>query len=148
MTKIKKNTLVVENENVVVITETKVVSTNFKVSVKNGANLVSFEVKNVECEGREAIEFLSSEILLELQNLNNTNVKLKTLGYKGNFFKFTLGRKCILSIEATTENENFIFVKSLEFSFGKLEQLSDPDKGLQIILGATVNRNNNNVQIC
>ena len=121
---------------------------SFRISVKNGANLISFEVKNVECEGREAIEFLSSEILLELQNLNDTNVKLKTLGYKGNFFKFTLGRKCILSIEASTETENFTFVKSMEFSFGKLEQLSDPEQGLQIILGATVNRNNNNVQIC
>lgn len=121
---------------------------SFKISVKNGSNLISFEVKNVECEGKEAIEFLSSEILLELQNLNNTNVKLKTLGYKGNFFKFTLGRKCILSIEASIENENFTFVKSLEFSFGKLEQLSDPERGLIIILGATVNRNNNNVQIC
>ena len=121
---------------------------SFKISVKNGANLISFEVKNVQCEGKEAIEFLSGEILLELQNLNDTNVKLKTLGYKGNFFKFTLGRKCILSIEAITETENFTFVKSLEFSFGKLELLSDPEKGLQIILGATVNRNNNNVQIC
>ena len=121
---------------------------SFKITVKNGANVISFEVKNVECEGKEAIEFLSSEILLELQNLNNTNVKLKTLGYKGNFFKFTLGRKCILSIEASTENENFTFVKSLEFSFGKLEQLGDPEQGLRVILGATVNRNNNNVQIC
>jgi len=121
---------------------------SFKISVKNGVNLISFEIKNVECEGKKAIEFLSSEILLELKNLNDTNVKLKTLGYKGNFFKFTLGRKCILSIEASTETENFTFVKSLEFSFGKLEQLSDPEQGLQIILGATVNRNNNNVQIC
>lgn len=121
---------------------------SFKITVKNGSNVISFEVKNVEFEGKEAIEFLSSEILLELQNLNNTNVKLKTLGYKGNFFKFTLGRKCILSIEATTENENFTFVKSLEFSFGKLEQLSNPEAGLIVILGATVNRNNNNVQIC
>lgn len=121
---------------------------SFKISVKNGANLISFEVKNVECEGKEAIEFLSSETLLELKNLNDTNVKLKTLGYKGNFFKFTLGRKCILTIEATTENENFTLVKSLEFSFGKLEQLSDPEQGLITILGATVNRNNNNVQIC
>jgi hypothetical protein len=121
---------------------------SFKITVKNGLNVISFEVKNVKYEGKEAIQFLSSEILLELQNLNDTNVKLKTLGYKGNFFKFTLGRKCILSIEANTETENFTFVKSLEFSFGKLEQLSDPEKGLQIILGATVNRNNNNVQIC
>ena len=121
---------------------------SFKISVKNGVNLISFEVKNVECEGKEAIEFLSSEILLELQNLNNTNTKLKTLGYKGNFFKFTLGRKCVLSIEATTETESLTLVKSLEFSFGKLEQLSDPEAGLNIILGATVNRNNNNVQIC
>jgi hypothetical protein len=121
---------------------------SFKISVKNGVNIISFEIKNVECEGKEAIEFLSSEIILELKNLNDTNAKLKILGYKGNFFKFTLGRKCILSIESSTENENFTFVKSLEFSFGKLQQLIDPEQGLIAILGATVNRNNNNVQIC
>ena len=121
---------------------------SFKISVKNGSNLISFEIKNVECEGAKAIELLSSEILLELENLNNTNTKLKTLGYKGNFFKFTLGRKCVLSIEAVTENENFTLIKSMMFSFGKLEQLSDPEEGLKVILAGTVNRNNNNVQIC
>lgn len=125
-----------------------IMNNSFKISVKNGSNLISFEIKNVECEGAKAIELLSSEILLELENLNNTNTKLKALGYKGNFFKFTLGRKCILSIESVTENENFTLVKSMMFSFGKLEQLSDPEEGLKVILAGTVNRNNNNVQIC
>jgi hypothetical protein len=117
---------------------------SFKISVKNGKNTISFELKNIETESidKEAIFVLSSEIISELENLNNTNTKLKTLGYKGNFFKFTLGRKCILSVEAITETENFTLVKSLEFSFGKLEQLSDPEAGLRVILGATVNRRN------
>lgn len=119
-------------------------NTSFKISVKNGSNLISFELKNIESEAidKEVVFVLSSEILNELENLNNTNTKLKELGYKGNFFKFTLGRKCILSVEAMTENENFTLVKSLEFSFGKLERLSDPEAGLRTILGATVNRRN------
>lgn len=62
---------------------------SFKISVKNGANLVSFELKNVECEGKLAMEFIASEIICELENINNT--KLRSLGYKGNFFKLTLG---------------------------------------------------------
>lgn len=122
-------------------------TTNFKVSVKNGVNLISFEIKNVECEGNKAVQFLASEIICELENLHNTNVKLKSLGYKGNFFKFTTGRKCILSIEATKETENFTFVKRLDFSFGKLEQLTSPEDGLICILGASVNANRNNVLI-
>ena len=123
--------------------------TSFKISVKNGTNIISFELKNIETDGidKETIFVLSSEIISELENLNNANTKLKALGYKGNFFKFTLGRKCILSVEAITESENFTLVKSLEFSFGKLEQLSDPEAGLRCILGATVNRRNT-LSIC
>lgn len=131
-------------ENAVVVVNP---TTSFKVSVKNGTNLVSFEIKNVECEGTKAVEFLASEIICELENLHNTNVKLKALGYKGNFFSFTTGRKCILSIEATKETENFTFVKRLDFSFGKLEQLVSPEDGLICILGASVNANRNNVLI-
>lgn len=149
MAKNQKNTLVVENENAVenaVVVET-VVTTDYKVSVKNGSNLISFEVKGVISEGVKAVEFLASEVIIELENLHNTNVKLKNLGYKGNFFSFTTGRKCILSIEAKKETKNFTFAKKLEFSFSKLEQLSDPIDGLKYILSATVNRNRNNVVI-
>ena len=130
-------------ENAVVVEKT----TSFKVSVINGTNVISFEVKDVKCEGVQAVEFLASEIICELENLHNTNAKWRKLGYKGNFFKFTLGRKCILSIQATTETDNFTFAKKLDFSFGKLEQLTDPIEGLTCILGATVNRERNNVLI-
>ena len=130
-------------ENAVVVEKT----TSFKVSVINGTNVISFEVKDVKCEGAQAVEFLATEVILELENLHNTNVKLKSLGYKGNFFSFTTGRKCILSIEAKKETENFTFAKKLEFSFAKLEQLTDPIDGLNCILGATVNRERNNVLI-
>lgn len=120
----------------------------FKISVKNGTNLISFEVKTNETSLLKSIEPLSNEIICELENLNNTNTKLKNLGYKGNFFKFTTGRKCILSIEAITETENLTFIKSLEFSFNKLEKLTDPEEGLMIILEGSFNKNRNNVQIC
>lgn len=150
MAKNQKNTLVVDNENVEVenvVVENIAVTTDYKVTVKNGSNLISFEVKNVVNEGAKAVEFLATEVILELENLHNTNVKLKSLGYKGNFFSFTTGRKCILSIEAKKETENFTFAKKLEFSFAKLEQLTDPIDGLNCILGATVNRERNNVLI-
>jgi hypothetical protein len=119
-------------------------NTTFRISVNNGVNKISFELKNLECEtiDKEAVWLLSNSILTELDNLNNTNKELKQLGYKGNFFKFTLGRKCVLSIEAITETENFTLIKNLEFSFGKLANLNDPEKGLRVILGATVNANN------
>jgi hypothetical protein len=118
--------------------------TNFRISVNNGVNRILFELKDLECEviDKEAVWLLSNSILNELDNLNNTNKELKELGYKGNFFKFTLGRKCVLSIEAVTETENFTLIKNLEFSFGKLANLNDPEKGLRVILGATVNANN------
>jgi hypothetical protein len=121
---------------------------SFKITVKNGTNLISFEVKTNEKSLFKSIEPLSTEIMCELENLNNTNTKLKNLGYKGNFFKFTTGRKCILSIEATIENENTTFIKSLEFSFSKLEKLTSPEDGLIAILEGSFNRNRNNVQIC
>lgn len=121
---------------------------SFKITVKNGVNLISFEVKTNENSLFKSIEPLSTEIMCELENLNNTNTKLKNLGYKGNFFKFTTGRKCILSIEATIENENTTIIKSLEFSFSKLEKLSNPEEGLITILEGSFNRNRNNVQIC
>jgi hypothetical protein len=118
--------------------------TNFRIAVNNGVNRISFELKDLECEtiDKEAVWLLSNIILNELYNLNNTNKELKELGYKGNFFKFTLGRKCVLSIEAVTETENFTLIKNLEFSFGKLSNLNDPEKGLRVILSATVNANN------
>lgn len=123
-----------------------------KITVQNGVNLVSFTVKTektlVELGVVNSANLLSNEIICELQNLNDTNNELKKLGYKGNFFKFTLGRKCILSIEATNETENFTFIKNLEFSFGKLDKLSNPETGLNVILRGVIMTNRNNVQIC
>lgn len=123
-----------------------------KITVQNGVNLVSFTVKTekslVELGVVNSANLLSNEIICELQNLNDTNNELKKLGYKGNFFKFTLGRKCILSIEATNETENFTFIKNLEFSFGKLDKLSNPESGLNVILRGVIVSNRNNVQIC
>lgn len=122
---------------------------SFKISVKNGSNVISFELKNAKTNSVvESANLLSSEIICELQNLNDTNVRLKSIGYKGNFFKFTLGRKCILTIESIIENENTTFIKSLEFSFGKLEKLENPELGLNIILQGAINANRNSLQIC
>ena len=133
-----------EHERLKSYAQTKMNATSFKISVKNGTNLISFEVKNVTVEGNEALEFLASEVLCELENLHNTNQKLKNLGYKGNFFSFSSGRKCILAIEAKTETENFEFLKTFEFSFNKLLHLTDPEEGLSTILKANRLRANNN----
>jgi len=122
---------------------------SFKISVKNGSNVISFELKNAQTNSVvESANLLSSEIICELQNLNDTNTRLKSIGYKGNFFKFTLGRKCILTIESIVENENTTFIKSLEFSFGKLEKLENPELGLNIILRGALVANRNSLQIC
>jgi hypothetical protein len=115
---------------------------SFKISVKNGSNVISFELKNVvgdEITTNDVL-LLSTEIVNELQNLNDTNTRLKSIGYKGNFFKFTLGRKCILSVEIVTELETLSLTKNLEFSFGKLSELRDPIEGLHIVLGGSINK--------
>lgn len=111
----------------------------FKITVKNGMNLISFEVKTTEKTSVNFIEYLSNMVVFELANLNDANVRLKSLGYKGNFFSFTTGRKCILSIETTTNDENFQFVKNIEFSFNKLAKLTSPTEGLTIVLETASN---------
>lgn len=113
-----------------------------KISVKNGKNTISFELKNSigEAIETETVTMLANEVINELSNLYNTNEKLKAIGYKGNFFKFTKGRKCILAIDVITETENFTLTKGIEFSFGKLHLLENPSDGLHIILAGSINK--------
>jgi hypothetical protein len=115
---------------------------SIKISVKNGANVISFELSNVigETIETETVTMLATEVINELSNLYNTNEKLKAIGYKGNFFKFTKGRKCVLSIDVITETENFTLTKGIEFSFGKLHLLDSPIDGLHIILAGSINK--------
>ena len=123
--------------------------TTYKITVKNGNNLISFQLNNKIDENNVATaKRLSNEIICELQNLNDTNSRLKLIGYKGNFFKFIAGRKCILSIEKTTINETCTLIKNLEFSFNKLEKLENPELGLNIIFEGALYTNRNNLSIC
>ena len=137
-----ENAVLIKNENV---------KNSFKVSVKNGSNLISFKLQNVVGSDISTtdIQMLSTQIISELSNLNDTNNRLKELGYKGNFFSFTTGRKCILAVEVLTENENFTLVKNLQFSFGKIAKLQSDfrELALHAILGGTINTNNNGLLI-
>ena len=123
---------------------------SFKISVKNGSNVISFELKNVIGEqiNTEEVFLVANEITSELQTLVNTNNRLKELGYKGNFFKFTLGRKCVLSIEVVTELETVTLIKNLEFSFGQLAKLESPIDGLHAIIAGTLIKKSNISKIC
>lgn len=125
-------------------------SNSIKISVKNGTNVISFELKDVvgDTVETETVTILANEVINELSNLYNTNEKLKSIGYKGNFFKFTKGRKCILAIDVITETENFTLTKGIEFSFGKLRLLENPSDGLHIILAGSINKRALIAKVC
>lgn len=126
----------------------KTAKVSFKVIVINGNNKISFEIKDKELNKNETLDFLTNEIIDELQNLHDANEKMKSLGYKGNFFSFTKTRKCILSVESKKETEEgFTFIKNLQFSFGKLLELTDPSEGLKTVIKAAQFKQTNNILI-
>lgn len=122
---------------------------SFKITVKNGVNLISFKLTDAigGLIGTEEVQILSDAIISELANLYDANTRIKELGYKGNFFKFTTGRKCILAVEVTTEEGNLTLVKNLEFSFGKIANLEFRDEILYRILATNIRANDNDLLI-
>lgn len=139
-------------QNAVVIETTENLVNSFKVTIKNGNNAISFQLENAvgNVIDTSAVELLSNEIVSELTNLNETNNRLKEIGYKGNFFRFTTARKCVMTIEMTVKNSsNMTLIKNLEFSFGKIAKLREDvrERALFIILGGQIVTNNNNLLI-
>lgn len=130
-------------------TEDKV--SEYKVQITNGSNKISFKIKNTNEENNlnKKSKFISNIIISELKNLYDANENLKNLGYKGNYFGFTINRDCILNIFSNNE----IFIKNIKFSFKKILDIEKNGQGLgleylsKLISKSLSNHNNDSEEI-